>query len=364
MHPAEKTRRTVEKAKQLGFDICGIAPAGKFPELAHLPVWLARGYAGEMRYLHNAKRESPERVLPGARSIIVCAMNYNTPFPYSTAARASASAAKGWISRYAWGRDYHEVLGERLEKLQSWMQSEFSEPHESRWYVDTGPLVERIAAKWAGLGWLGKNTCLINEHLGSWLFLGVIITTLDLTPSLQDSPAPEHTAKAAERFSTSHESQVTSHGLTPPPDLCGQCTLCIEACPTGALVEPYVMDARRCISYLTIEQRGPIPDEFREQLGWHIFGCDICQDVCPYNRKAPTTDNSEFFPRRFGSDARTESGSPGDSLFAPDLASLPAMNDESFQQFFAHSAIRRAKLAGLQRNINLALSPASQKRQK
>lgn len=360
MHPAEKTRQTIERAKQLGFDLCGVAPAGKFPELARLPEWLERGYAGEMRYLHNAKRESPERVLPGARSIIVCAMNYNTPFPYSTEARASASAARGWISRYAWGTDYHEVLGQRLEQLQTWMRSEFIEPHESRWYVDTGPIVERIAAKWAGLGWLGKNTCLINEHLGSWLFLGVIITTLDLTPSLQDDPAPEPT----QCFSTSHESQVTSHRLDPPPDLCGQCTLCIDACPTDALVEPYVMDARRCISYLTIEQRGPIPDEFREQLGWHIFGCDICQDVCPYNRKAPATARAEFHPRPMHEGAQPEAAPSADgTLFAPSLSALQSLDEARFLQFFAHSAIRRTKFAGLQRNINLALSPAGQKRQ-
>ncbi len=336
MNPVEQSRRIVEKARSLGFDLCGVAPAEKFPELERLPEWLERGYAGEMRYLHNPKRQSPERVLPGARSVVVCAMNYNTPLPYSTEARAAGERA-GWISRYAWGDDYHEVLGPRLETLTQWMRAEFAEPHQARWYVDTGPIVERVAAKWAGLGWLGKNTCLINEQMGSWLFLGVVITTLDLQPSLR---VESEEADSASR-------------TTPAADLCGQCTLCLEACPTGALVEPYVLDARRCISYLTIELRGPIPEEFHAQMGWHLFGCDICQDVCPYNRRAPATSKKEFFPRPWGEG----------TLHAPQVETIGGLTRESFDERLAHSAIRRTKLTGLQRNAEILrrrLHPADQ----
>jgi epoxyqueuosine reductase len=330
-----------------------------------------------MGYLHNPKRESPERALAGARSVIVCAMNYNTPLPYSIEARAALYGdpqPRGWIARYAWGDDYHEVLGARLEKLVAWMRNEFAEPHRSLWYVDTGPIVERIAAKWAGLGWLGKNTCLINKDWGSWLFLGVVITTLDLQPSLANDNAsirdvganpswPAHGQPAASedaategRLSESR-TPVESLGLqkpempvptecgTPPtleplPDLCGQCTLCLDACPTGALVEPYVLDARRCISYLTIELRGAIPAEFHDAIGWHIFGCDICQDVCPYNRRAPVTDNPAFLLR-----------SP--DYFAPALDSLQLLTAEQFQATFSRSAIQRARLSGLNRNVDL-----------
>jgi len=330
-----RTQRIVEQAQALGFDLCGVAAAEKFPELEHLPEWLARGYAGEMRYLHNPKRQSPERVLPGARSVIVCAMNYNTPLPYSTEARAQfppdAAAPRGWISRYAWGQDYHQVLGERLEQLVEWMRQEFIEPQQSLWYVDTGPIVERVAAKWAGLGWLGKNTCLINEQAGSWLFLGVVITTLELQASLASERGDERgePARADEPF----------------PDLCGQCTLCIEACPTDALVEPYVLDARRCISYLTIELRGAIPEEFHSQMGWHVFGCDICQDVCPFNRRAPVTNKAEFHPRSGTAQAST--------LFAPPALGFLQMGEEQFEQAFTNSPIRRTKREGLQRNARL-----------
>jgi epoxyqueuosine reductase len=378
MSGAEETRRIVGQARALGFELCGVAPAAKFPELAHLPEWLGRGYAGEMGYLHNPKRESPERALAGARSVIVCAMNYNTPLPYSVEARAefqSDPQPRGWISRYAWGDDYHEVLGARLEKLVTWMSNEFAEPHQSLWYVDTGPIVERIAAKWAGLGWLGKNTCLINKDWGSWLFLGVVITTLDLPPSLANDSAamrdvganlswpahgrPTASADAATEGGLSESrTPVESLGLqkpekpvptecgTPPaleplPDLCGQCTLCIDACPTGALVEPYVMDARRCISYLTIELRGAIPAEFHDAIGWHIFGCDICQDVCPYNRRAPVTGNPAFLPRDV----------PG---YAPPLAALSGIDEAQFHATFAHSPVRRTKPTGLRRNCLLA----------
>ncbi len=393
LDPSAQTRWVVTRARELGFDLCGVAPAADFEELRDLPEWLARGYAGEMRYLNDPRRRSPSAAMAGARSIIVCALNYNTDLPYSTdgsrgksglessapAARSAVESPRGWISRYAWGDDYHQVLGKKLEALLAAMRAEFAGHFDARAYVDTGPVVERIAAKYAGLGWLGKNTCLLNERLGSWLFLGVIVTTLDLAPSLGPAEAP-------------------------PPDLCGQCRQCLDACPTGALVEPYVLDARRCISYLTIELRGEIPAEFHDALGWHVFGCDICQDVCPYNRRAPVTDLPEFQPRRFsqengnwklekGKDKLGEApaahdldispkspnheitqsqtppipqspnssatGSGHSSLLTPSLEWLASLTEEEFRNYFRGSAIKRTKWQGLRRNARLALENCS-----
>jgi len=261
--------------------------------------------------------------MQGARSVIVCGLNYNTAFPPSAETREQPGARggpRGWISRYAWGDDYHDVLGEKLEAMIQNLHSEFPEPFEARAYVDTGPIVERVAAKYAGLGWLAKNTCLINEKLGSWLFLGVIVTTLDLAASLD----------AAE---------------TPAPDLCGNCSLCIDACPTGAIVEPYVLDARRCISYLTIELRGAIPLELREPIGRHVFGCDICQDVCPWNRRASVTALPNFQPRQ-----REEH-----SLFSPELEWLVSLSEEEFRAVFRGSPVKRTKWRGLVRNACIAI---------
>ncbi|TMJ93038.1 MAG: tRNA epoxyqueuosine(34) reductase QueG [Actinobacteria bacterium] len=240
-------------AADIGFDLCGVAPAEGFPELSFLKEWLDRGYAGEMTWMaRTAERRADVRnVLPGARSVIVLGTIYNTDRPYSTE-RADPGAAL--VSRYAWGDDYHDVLGERLARLLAWMREESAEPFGARAYVDTGPVQERVYAQYAGLGWIGKNTCLINPELGSWLFLASIVCTLPLEP---DEPAY---------------------------DQCGTCTLCIEACPTGALREPHVLDSTRCLSYLTIELRGDIPDEHRAAMGSHVYGCDICQEVCPYNQ--------------------------------------------------------------------------------
>jgi epoxyqueuosine reductase len=316
--------RTIELARAAGFDLCGIAPAVEFPELAHLEEWLERGHAGEMRYLHDSRRRSPELAMQGARSVIVCALNYNTALPYSTESPAFGGpqdGPRGWISRYAWGDDYHDALGEKLKSLVEQLRSEFSEPFDARAYVDTGPIIERVAAKYAGLGWLAKNTCLINEELGSWLLLGVIVTTLDLAAS------PEVAAE------------------TPAPDLCGNCSLCIDACPTSAIVEPYVLDARRCISYLTIELRGAIPRELREPIGRHVFGCDICQDVCPWNRRAPISTLPNFQPRQRG-----ESG-----LFAPDLEWLVSLSESEFRDIFRGSPVKRTKWRGLVRNACVAI---------
>jgi epoxyqueuosine reductase len=323
MSGAAASARILELARAAGFDLCGVAPAADFPELAKLEEWLARGHAGEMRYLSNPRRASPALAMPGARSVIVCALNYNTAFPPSTEMQHSngeGSGPRGWISRYGWGDDYHSVLGEKLASLVQQMREEFSQPFEARAYVDTGPIVERVAAKYAGLGWLAKNTCLINEELGSWLFLGAIVTTLDLGPSLG----------AAEM---------------PAADLCGNCTLCIDACPTGAIVEPYVLDARRCISYLTIELRGAIPAELREPMGRHVFGCDICQDVCPWNRRAPETSLANFQPRQRGEN----------SLFSPELEWLISMSEEEFRETFRGSPVKRTKWCGLVRNACVAV---------
>jgi epoxyqueuosine reductase len=315
--------RAIGLARAAGFDLCGIAPAAEFPELAHLDDWLERGHAGEMRYLRDARRRAPADAMPGARSVIVCALNYNTALPSSTDAARPAEfvrGPRGWISRYAWGDDYHLVMGEKLAALIGNLRAEFREPFEARAYVDTGPIVERVAAKYAGLGWLAKNTCLINEEMGSWLFLGVILTTLDLATTLDVAQ-------------------------TPPPDLCGNCSLCIDACPTGAIVEPYVLDARRCISYLTIELRGSIPEEFREPIGRHVFGCDICQDVCPWNRRAPATALANFLPRE----------RDGQSLFSPELEWLISMTEEEFRSVFRSSPVKRTKWRGLVRNACVAI---------
>lgn len=323
MTRSERAARTIELARTAGFDLCGIAPAVEFPELARLEEWLERGHAGEMKYLSDERRRSPAQAMAGASSVIVCAFNYNTAFPSSTDAtrpEESAAGPRGWISRYAWGDDYHDVLGEKLEALIVNLRAEFREPFEARAYVDTGPVVERVAAKHAGLGWLAKNTCLINEELGSWLFLGVILTTLDLAEPGDAAP-------------------------TPAPDLCGNCRLCIDACPTEAIVEPYVLDARRCISYLTIELRSAIPPEFREHIGRHVFGCDICQDVCPWNRRSPATPLANFQPRQPN----------GHSLFSPELSWLFSMSEEEFREIFRRSSVKRTKWRGLVRNTCVAI---------
>jgi len=333
---ADQTRWIRDRALGLGFDLCGIVSldaessstdsGGIFAEAAHLREWLVRGYAGEMRYLHDPRRADPRSALAGARSLIVVAMNYNASPKSATAEWAAAESAplRGWISRYAWGDDYHEVILARLKSLIAEMRVQFPEPFEARAYVDTGPILERVAAKYAGLGWLGKNTCLINSQLGSWLFLGVIVTTLSLETSLAPNGAP-------------------------PPDLCGTCTRCLDACPTQAFPEPYVLDARRCISYLTIELRNAIAEEFRPQIGNAVIGCDLCQDVCPWNRKVPVTHMAAFQPRE------TDSGL---SFLAPDLESLASLSQQEFSAVFRRSAVKRAKWRGLVRNACVALGNA------
>jgi epoxyqueuosine reductase len=334
MDLAAKTNWICEQARGIGFDLCGVAPADAFPELAQVSTWLESGHAGEMSYLRDERRVDPRLALDGARSVIVVALNYNALQAYSTelAGVHDEDSPRGWISRYAWGDDYHEVLREKLNALVARMHSEWPEPFEARAYVDTGPVVERVAAKYAGLGWLAKNTCLINEQLGSWMFLGVILTTLELEPSLRP-------------------------GEPPAADLCGNCTLCLDACPTQAFAAPYVLDARRCISYLTIELRGAIPEELRSAMGSAVIGCDICQDVCPWNRKSPVTELAAFQPRRI--ETQSENGKPkmenGATLFAPELEWLASLSQPDFSRIFRGSAVKRAKWRGLVRNACVAL---------
>ncbi len=329
----------VDQAKSLGFDLCGVVRAGKYPELEQTSEWLARGYAGEMKYLADPRRGDPQKSLPGIRSVIVCLLNYDTAQPRSTdpALMNSDGEPRGWISRYAWGSDYHALLRDRLEGLVEFLRERFSEPFEARAYVDTGPVQERVLAKYAGLGWLGKNTLLLNQMLGSYFFLGVVLTTLDLEPTLAANELP-------------------------PPDLCGSCRRCLDACPTNAFVEPYVMDARKCISYLTIELHGDIPDEFREPMGNHVFGCDICQDVCPWNRRAPVVAIQEFQPRAIPSRERDQIGMPSasrdDSLFLPRLEWLAGITESQFRDLFRGSPIKRTKWRGLVRNACIALGNA------
>jgi epoxyqueuosine reductase len=330
---AEETAWVNERAHALGFDACGVAPAEKFPELSRYPEWLGRGYAGEMKYLDDPRRTDPRNAMPEARSVIVCALNYNSDQPYSTQAQNGPQGADrpyGWVSRYAWGDDYHEALWGRLNVLVAEMRAHFGEPFEARAYADTGPIHERAAAKYAGLGWLGKNTLLINQSLGSWLFLGVVLTSLALKPALGPADAP-------------------------PPDRCGTCRRCLDACPTQAIVEPYLLDASRCISYFTIELRGSIPEEFRQPMGRHVFGCDICQDVCPWNGKSPRTQLPEFRPRALASN---EGETARDSLFLPALLRLAGLSQDQFRETFRGSPVKRTKWQGLVRNSCIALGNA------
>ena len=306
-------------AREAGFDLAGIAPAADAPELNHFPEWIAAGHAGEMKYMEardsrgDLKRASLGRVAPWARSVVVCAINYNTDNPHSTQVQ---DPKRGWISRYAWSReDYHDAVLRRLQQVETALRQavppNLQPTLTTRSYVDTGAIIERVFAKYAGIGWIGKNTCIINQKKGSWFFLGVILTSLELAPDL------------------------------PAPDRCGTCTRCIEACPTDAFLGPYQLDSNKCISYLTIEKRGSIPEDLRTGMGRHVFGCDICQDVCPWNRKAPASTHSEFEPRS--------------GLVNPALAWLAKMSPEEFRETFRDSPIRRAKRSGLRRNAVIAI---------
>ena len=299
-----------QKALALGFDLCGIAPAADLPELTFFQTWLARGYAGEMAYLNRSaeQRADVRRILPSAQSVIVTGTIYNTDVPYST---ESADPDRAQIARYAWGDDYHDVIGARLDALLAWMREQRPQPFDARAYVDTGPVQERVYAQHAGVGWIGKNTCVINPEVGSWIFLAEIICSLPLEP---DQPAS---------------------------DQCGTCTLCLDACPTRALVAPGVLDSTRCISYLTIEQRGPVPDEFTAAVGSRVYGCDVCQEVCPWNQIAPLSSDPAWQPRLVWTNAS--------------VSTLARLDDAELRKAMRGSAMRRTKVAGLRRNLQVAL---------
>lgn len=306
----------IELARQCGFELAGVARAEPAPDYAHYLAWIARGMAGEMSYLTDRRadlRRDPRGLLASARSIIMVGKLYNRPEPRSTEFRG---AGRGWISRYAWGWDYHRILREGLERLARRLRERTGATFDYKICVDTAPLLERSYARLAGLGWIGKNTCLINQQQGSWFFLGAMLASLELEPGV------------------------------PPPDRCGSCTRCIDACPTAAIVPSgntdgprWMVDSRRCISYFTIELRGPIPPEFRAGLANHVFGCDICQDVCPWNRRAPFSEEPGFAPAHF----------------APPLEELAALSAEEFRERFRATPLWRARYEGLLRNVAVAM---------
>jgi epoxyqueuosine reductase QueG len=457
-----------ERAIELGFDLAGIAPIGVWKDLEFSRRWVEKGFNGEMRYLENPKRFDPHLVLPSAKSVICVGLVYNTPrrsqkslsrsqesevrsqnkqetnqepgdrlhnsavgsaspvtgnngqrttdnarlaassfhfpvssfhfpvsifeFPVSSFhfPVSAATAPRAWVSRYAWGQDYHAIMRAKLEQLRAALE-ELAPSVETRVFVDTGPVVERAFARFSGIGWMGKNTCIINQEKGSWFFLGVILTSLELAPDL------------------------------PAPDRCGSCTACLEACPTEALVEPYVMDASRCISYFTIEIKGAIPERFRPKIGANVFGCDICQDVCPWNggasrqlsvvscqsqdfshqpsaisyqqrlssqrqspderwvKQAATTKVPQFHPitaapihptledggvlKQLTTDhGQRTTDTPSFSLFNPPLDVLALISEDDFRRIFAHSPIKRVKYRGWLRNLCVAMGNSGDER--
>ena len=305
------------QARALGFDACGIAPASGLPELDRFAAWIQRGYAGTMSFLERSadQRADVRRALPSAQSVIATATLYNTKQPYSI---ESTDPSRAHVSRYAWGDDYHHVIMRRLDALVDWMHRAWPEPFEAAPYVDTGPVQERAFAQRAGIGWIGKNCCVINRELGSFVFLGEVLCSLPLPPD--------------------------------PPgfDQCGSCSLCLEACPTQALVEPGVLDARRCISYLTIEHRGPVESELAGLIGTHVYGCDICQEVCPYNSIAPTSQDPAWLPRPVWN--------------RPGVDDLLQMEDEELRDSLRDSAMTRARKSGLRANFQRARANAEKAR--
>jgi epoxyqueuosine reductase len=295
-------------AQEAGFGLAGIARAEAPEALRFFREWLAKGYAGELGYLTSqAERRADVRsAFPWARSVIVVGAPYDTPHPYSH----EAPPGRGWISRYAWGDDYHDVVKRRLDALAERIRASLG-AGQIKTYVDTGPIAEKAYAAAAGIGAYGKNTCLLDPTYGSWFFLGVAITDLELAAD------------------------------APRADMCGSCTACLDACPTQAFPEPYVLDATRCISYLTIELRGAIPEPLRAKLGRHVFGCDICQDVCPWNRKRRESGEPAFAPRAGG--------------VAPPLDELARLDQQGFSERFKSSPVKRAKRRGLLRNVAVAI---------
>lgn len=304
------TQQIKDRARVEGFDKVGIVPAQALTgERARLLEWLARGYQGEMAWLARdpEKRIDPEKIFPSARSVIVVAINYYTSHKHQD------SSGSGKVSRYAWGDDYHEVVGEKLRSLMSWIRQEVPEA-DGKACVDIQPIMDKAWAVRAGLGWLGKHTNVITPEHGSWVFIGELLVNLEL----------EYEVNLVE-------------------DHCGTCTLCIDACPTQAIAEPYVVDSRRCISYATIELRdSELPELIAENLQGWLYGCDICQDVCPWNRFEQQTSEPRFEPR------------PGN--VSAGLAEIVSLTPDTYAERFRHSAMKRAKLSGLHRNARTLLN--------
>ncbi|GIV95743.1 MAG: epoxyqueuosine reductase [Herpetosiphonaceae bacterium] len=309
---AAHTETIKAQAHALGFDLVGVAEYAPPPHAEALDSWLNAGYAGDLAYLSRnaAARADPRLVMPEGRSILVVGKHYRSAEPLDWVWR---DPSRGRISRYAWGADYHDILLPRLRELVSFIETLLGRPVLARPYVDTGPVLERPVAAAAGLGFIGKNTLLINPRQGSWLFLAEVLLDVELEPSLE-----------------------------PARGGCGTCTRCQTACPTRAFVGPYVLDARRCISYLTIELKSPIPRELRPLMGNRIFGCDDCQEVCPWNVRFGATGDAEIFH-------------PDPDRIAPRLLNLIALDDEAFRARFKGSPIKRAKRRGLLRNVAVAL---------
>jgi epoxyqueuosine reductase len=361
-----------QQAAEAGFDAAGVAAVSLADSSApnhddhidaeRFAAWVAAGRAGEMEYLKRRDdhgvllRSGVQVAIPWARSVIVCALNYNAAGPLSI---DSAPSGAGWIARYAWSghaanpetaskeslaataspastnpeelapTDYHDQLLSRLQRIESALRERL--PCETRCYVDTGPIVERAIAAKAGIGWIGKNTCVLNQQLGSWLLLGVIVTSIPMASGVESAIAA---------------------------DRCGSCTRCIDACPTDALIAPHQMDASRCIAYLTIEKKGAIPEEFREPMGRHVFGCDICQDVCPWNNKAQTRNS----PTRSSSSEANEGMLPRQQLINPALHWLAGMDAAEFKRWFKGSPIERTRRKRLQRNVAIAMGNSGEQR--
>lgn len=305
------TEQVKDFAQELGFHLVGISPAEPSQTIDRYERWLDSGYGGEMRYLerHLPLKQNVRNLLPEAKSIITLGFNYYTIDPPESLVD---DPSRGQISRYAWGTDYHDIIHEKLRRLAKFVKAAAQKQVKSKVYVDSGPILEREYAQKAGIGWIGKNTNLINWQSGSWYFLAELLVSVKL-----------------------------DYDFLPPRGDCGTCTLCIEACPTDAIIAPNLLDSRLCISYLTIELKGSIPRNLRPQMGNLIFGCDICQEVCPWNSKAKPTQERGFYPRK--------------GNLVPKLISLMNITQDEFSKRFKGSPIKRAKRKGFLRNVAVAL---------
>lgn len=302
------SKQIKEQAKSLGFDLVGITSANPHDHRLFFNNWINKGYQGNMEWLMKGqeKRNDPQKILPGAKTIICCGLNYYRGKSFSI---HSQKKGHGWISNYAWGNDYHQIVLEKLKQLEIFILDQIPNA-QLKSYVDTGPVLERSYANSAGLGWIGKNTCLINKKIGSFFFLGEILTNLELEV---DQPELDH---------------------------CGKCTRCIDACSTDA-ISAYELNAKQCISYLTIEHRDSINPHLAQKMGNHLVGCDICQDVCPWNQDISQSNESSFDPLP--------------ENFYPSLQQIQKLNEEQFSKRFKNSPIKRVKLKGLQRNVEIAI---------